>query len=279
MIVFPNAKINIGLNIVDVRTDGYHDIETVFVPVGFSDILEVITPQEQVPGGLVWNSDGIDVNVPVEKNLCVRALRALQAQVQLPTVGLSLHKIIPNGAGLGGGSSDAAYVLTALNSLLKLNIPPTRLHQIAASIGADCPFFIDSKPVYATSKGDVFEPVDLSQLRSTSVVVVVPQGHVSTAEAYSNIPCRKPSRHLKELVCQPIATWRDTIRNDFEDFVFSRLPDVELFKKKLYDMGAIYAQMSGSGSSVFGIFPPGAPLPNDTEFPNARGFWSGPLNI
>ena len=279
MIVFPHAKLNIGLNIVGVRPNGYHDIETVFVPIGYSDILEVITPPQQVEGGLVWNADGMAVNVPVEKNLCVKALRALQAEAELPTVGMSLHKVIPDGAGLGGGSSDAAFVLTTLNSLLNLNIPTPRLREIAARIGADCPFFIDSKPTFATGIGDVFQPLDLSQINGMSVVVAVPHGSVSTAEAYSNIPCRKPERSLFDILRDPVSTWRDSVRNDFEDYVVSRLPDVALFKQKLYDMGALYAQMSGSGSSVFGLFPSGAALPPMSDFPSARGFWSGPLSF
>lgn len=279
MIVFPHAKINLGLNIVGVRPDGYHDIETVFVPIGYSDALEVILPPEQVEGGVVWRSAGREINVPLEKNLCIRALRALQAEVSIPTVGLMLNKIIPDGAGLGGGSSDAAFVLTTLNCLLNLNISSDRLRQIAARIGADCPFFIDGHPVMASGIGDVFTPVDVSQLKGLSVVVVVPQGSVSTAEAYSNIPCRKPDRHLNEIVSEPISSWRYSIRNDFEDFVASHLPDVAAFKQKFYDMGALYAQMSGSGSSVFAFFPHGDDLPKPDDFPTARGFWFGELKL
>ncbi len=278
MIVFPNAKINLGLNIVGVRPDGYHDIETIFVPIGYSDALELVFPNEQVEGGVLWQSSGNQLDVPLEKNLCVKALRALQAEADLPTVSMMLHKVIPSGAGLGGGSSDAAFVLTTLNNLLNLNIPHERLLQIAARLGADCPFFIDGKPVFASGIGDVFSPINLPN-QDLNIVVAIPQGSVSTAEAYRDIPCRKPTRHLYDIISDPISTWKDSMVNDFEDYVAQRLPDVAAFKQKFYDMGALYAQMSGSGSSVFALFEDHVELPTANDFPTARGFYSGHLNI
>ena len=175
MIVFPHAKINLGLNVVGVRPDGYHDIETVFLPIGYSDILEARE-------GVVWATAGNALAVPIEKNLCVRALNALRRVVTLPTVGLHLTKLIPDGAGLGGGSSDAAFVLTTVNSLLHLGLSKEKLMRVAASIGADCPFFIDGSPVLATGVGDVFAPVSLPVLQAMRVVVVVPAGAVRSAE-------------------------------------------------------------------------------------------------
>lgn len=279
MIVFPHAKINLGLNVVDVRPDGYHDIETVFLPIGYSDILEVTLPQEQTEAGVVWAAAGHALDVPMEKNLCVRALNALRREASFPTVGLHLTKLIPDGAGLGGGSADAAFVLTTVNSLLHLDLPRERLMRIAASIGADCPFFIDGTPVLATGIGDVFTPVSLPALREMSVVVVVPAGAVSTVEAYRNVGCHRPAVSLSAALKHPIEAWKRVIRNDFEDYVASRIPDVATFKEVLYAHGAAYAQMSGSGSSVFAFFPPGVELPGVDAFAGARGYWSGSLTL
>ena len=279
MIVFPHAKINLGLNVVGVRPDGYHDIETVFLPIGYSDILEVTLPQEQAEKGVVWAMAGNVLAVPMEKNLCVRALNALQRMVSLPTVGLYLTKLIPDGAGLGGGSSDAAFVLTTVNSLLHLGLSQEKLMRVAASIGADCPFFIDGSPVLATGVGDVFAPVSLPALRTVRVVVVVPAGAVSTVDAYRNVGCRRPDVPLSEALKFPIEEWKRVIRNDFEDYVASRVPDVAIFKEILYAHGAVYAQMSGSGSSVFAFFPPGVELPGVEAFAGARGYWAGNLTL
>lgn len=279
MIVFPHAKINLGLNIVGVRPDGYHDIETVFLPIGYSDILEVTLPQEQTEAGLVWATAGNALDVPMEKNLCVRALNALRREVSFPTVGLHLTKLIPDGAGLGGGSSDAAFVLKTVNSLLHLDLPREKLMRMAASIGADCPFFIDGAPVLATGIGDVFAPVSLPALREMSVVVVVPAGAVSTVDAYRNVVCRRPSVSLSAALKRPVEEWKSLIRNDFEDYVASRVPDIAAFKEILYASGATYAQMSGSGSSVFAFFPPGVELPGVDAFAGARGYWSGALTV
>lgn len=279
MIVFPHAKINLGLNVVGVRPDGYHNIETVFLPIGYSDILEVTLPQEQTETGVVWAMAGNVLAVPMEKNLCVRALNALRREVSFPTIGLHLTKLIPDGAGLGGGSSDAAFVLTTLNSLLHLGLSPEKLMRVAASIGADCPFFIGGSPVLATGVGDVFTPVSLPVLQTMRVVVVVPAGAVSTVDAYRNVGCRLPDVPLPDALKHPIEEWKRVIRNDFEEYVTSRVPDVAVFKEILYAHGAVYAQMSGSGSSVFAFFPPGVELPCIEAFAGARGYWAGNVTL
>ncbi len=279
MIVFPHAKLNLGLNIVAERPDGYHDIETVFVPIGYADTLEVYLPERQVEGGLVWDEVGGSLGVPAEKNLCVRALRALRGVADVPTVGMVLRKSIPDGAGLGGGSSDAAFVLRALNDLLRLGLSDDALRRVAGGLGADCPFFVGGRPVFASGVGDVFSPVDLSSLRGMGVVVVVPHGAVSTAEAYGAIGCRVPDVRLADAVARPVGEWREVVRNDFEPYVSARLPDVPRLKERLYDAGALYAQMSGSGSAVFGLFSSVEALPPRSEFPGVRGYWAGPVDV
>lgn len=279
VILFPNAKINIGLNIVGVRPDGYHDIESVFIPIRLCDSLEIAFPEDQVREWTLGTT-GNPVAVNPEKNLCVKALNALKAEFEIPPVALHLHKVIPDGAGLGGGSSDAAFVLRGLSDLLKLEVPSERLQDIAAKIGADCPFFIEGRPVYCTGIGDVMEPVELPELSGMRIVVVVPNGSVSTAEAYANMPVGRPAVCVRDAVKQSVGSWVDVVSNDFEPFVASRIPDVARFKATLYDKGAIYAQMSGSGSSVFGLFDAanGRPLPEKSDFPGARCFWSGVID-
>lgn len=279
VILFPNAKINLGLNIVGLRPNGYHDIESVFIPVGLTDALEIALPEGDAPEWTLQTS-GNPVAVSPEKNLCVKALIALKKYVPVPPVALHLHKVIPDGAGLGGGSADAAFVLRGLNDLLKLQLPTETLRRIAAGIGADCPFFVSGKPAFCTGIGDIAEPVDLTNLNGMRIVVVVPEGAVSTAEAYANIPVSRPEICVKDAVAKDIAQWKNLIRNDFEDYVATRIADVAFYKKTLYDHGALYAQMSGSGSSVFGIFPSeGSPLPLKESFPNSRCYWSGVIRV
>lgn len=278
MILFPNAKLNIGLNIVGLRHNGYHDIESVFIPIGLTDALELALPEDDAPEWSLQTS-GNPVAVAPEKNLCIKALRALKEIADIPPVALHLHKVIPDGAGLGGGSADAAFVLRGLNDLLRLGLPAATLRSVAARIGADCPFFVSGEPAYCTGIGDVAESVDLSILNGMQIVVAVPDGAVSTAEAYANIPVRRPEVCVKDAVARDIAEWKNIIRNDFEDYVATRIPDVPLYKNALYDNGAVYAQMSGSGSSVFGIFPADVPLPAKEQFPNSRCYWSGIISF
>lgn len=280
MLLFPHAKINLGLNIVGVRPNGYHDIESVFFPIGLHDALEIALPESAEQ---VWSLDttGNPVAVPPVKNLCIKALCRLKTVVNVPPVALHLHKVIPDGAGLGGGSADAAFVLRGLNDVLHLGLSAEQLKTVAAQIGADCPFFIDAKPAYCTGIGDVSEPVDLSCLNGMRIVVVVPNGAVSTAEAYAHMSVGRPEVCVKDAISHDVSEWKNLIHNDFEPYVETCIPDVALFKRKLYDCGALYAQMSGSGSSVYGIFPsdPDVVIPSESDFPGARCFWSGIINF
>jgi len=251
MVVFPNAKINLGLNVVERRPDGYHNIETVFYPIGLSDILEV-EPSETCTD-YSFSSSGIAIDGDPEDNLIVKAYHLLRSGYQFPPVDISLIKQIPFGAGLGGGSSDAAFMLKALNEIFELKATPNRLEKLAAKLGADCPVFIKNKAVFAAGIGNVFTPIKLS-LKGKFLVLVKPEIHVSTPEAYSLVVPEKPEVSLVDLIQRPLYEWKDIIKNDFEKSVFSKYPEIGKIKTDLYEMGAVYASMSGSGSSVYGIF-------------------------
>lgn len=251
MILFPNAKINLGLNVVEKRADGYHNIETVFYPIGLSDVLEV--ELSETCTDYSFSSSGITIDGDPEDNLIVKAYHLLRSGYQFPAIDITLIKQIPFGAGLGGGSSDAAFMLRAINQMFELKITPSRLEKIAAKLGADCPVFIRNRPVFATGIGNVFTSIDLS-LKGYFLLLVKPDIHVSTPEAYSLVVPEKPETSLSELIKQPISEWKNVIKNDFEKSVFTRYPAIEKIKNDLYEMGALYASMSGSGSSVFGIF-------------------------
>jgi 4-diphosphocytidyl-2-C-methyl-D-erythritol kinase len=251
MLLYPNAKINLGLNVVEKRPDGYHNIETVFYPIGLSDMLEV-EPSESC-SDYSFSSSGIQLDGDPEENLIVKAFRLLRSEYQFPPIDITLIKQIPFGAGLGGGSSDAAFMLKALNKLFELKITPKKLEKIASQLGADCPVFIKNKPVFATGTGNVFTPIKLS-LKGKFLLLVKPDIHVSTPEAYSLVVPEKPELSLLELIKQPISEWRATVKNDFEKSVFAAHPAIGEIKNYLYEMGANYASMSGSGSSVYGIF-------------------------
>jgi len=251
MLLFPNAKINLGLNVVERRPDGYHNIETVFYPIGISDVLE-IEPSETCTD-YSFSASGIPLSGDPEENLIVKAYRLLRSQYQFPAIDISLCKQIPFGAGLGGGSADAAFMLKGLNELFELKITKRKLENLAAKLGADCPVFIKNKPVFATGIGNVFTPIKFS-LRGYFLVLIKPDIHVSTPEAYSLVVPQKPEMSLLEIIQKPLSEWKTYMKNDFEQSVFAKHPAIENIKSKLYDMGAVYASMSGSGSSVFGIF-------------------------
>jgi 4-diphosphocytidyl-2-C-methyl-D-erythritol kinase len=249
MIVFPNAKINIGLNIIEKRSDGFHNIETIFYPIGLSDILEINTSDK-----ILFENTGLTVeNKTLENNLCYKAYKALFHSYKINPVEIHLHKIIPFGAGLGGGSSDASFTLSALNSLMKLNLDADTLISYAEKIGSDCPFFILNKPSFAAEKGNKLTPIELN-LKGYFLVLIHPGIHVNTAKAYSKIKPTKPSESLSKLILQPTENWKEQIKNDFEESVFAEYPEIRNIKNKLYDSGAIYASMSGSGSAIYGIF-------------------------
>lgn len=251
MIVFPNCKINLGLQILNKREDGFHDLETVFYPVPFRDALEIIpnnnTETEFTGTGLTVDGNDAD-------NLCVKAYQLLKKDFpQLPAVKIHLHKTIPMGAGLGGGSADAAFMLKLLNNKFKLNLSTPQLLNYALQLGSDCPFFIINKPCFATGRGEILEevPVDLSAYK---IVLINPGIHINTGWAFSNITPAPSKKSIKAIIHQPIASWKDELINDFENSVFAAHPQIKEIKEILYSHNAIYAAMSGSGSTVFGIF-------------------------
>lgn len=251
MICFPNAKINIGLNIVARREDGYHNLETIFYPVPITDSLEIVTAPEGEATS--FHNYGIEVDGASDNNLVMKAYRLLSAHYDLPELKIFLRKNIPFGAGLGGGSADAAFMIKLLNDQFSLELSEEQMERYAAKLGADAPFFIRNKPVFATGIGDEFHEISFS-LKGYFIVLIKPDVAVSTPEAYSLVKPRQPEISLTEIIRRPIEEWKDLLRNDFEESVFLRKPVIGGIKQSLYDMGAVYASMSGSGSSVFGIF-------------------------
>lgn len=251
MLVFPNAKINLGLNIISKRPDNYHNIETVFYPIGLKDALEAVPGNN--PEGYSLHISGIQIDGATEKNLIVKAWKLLRDRFDLPGIDIFLHKIIPFGAGLGGGSADAAFMLKLAWQLFDLPVTEEELSAIAGTLGADCAFFLHNRPVLARGIGNEFENIGLS-LKGYHLILIKPDIAVSTAEAYSLVKPTIPERSLKEIVERPVSEWKKYMINDFEKSVFSRYPAIKIIKEQLYERGALYASMSGSGSSVFGIF-------------------------
>jgi 4-diphosphocytidyl-2-C-methyl-D-erythritol kinase len=253
MIIYPNAKINLGLHIVEKRADGFHNIETVFYPVDWKDILEIL-PDETISTGVNFTSSGIPIPGAVEENLCVRAYNLISKDYPMPGVKVHLHKVIPIGSGLGGGSSDAAFFIKALNELFDLNLSWGELHHYAKQLGADCSFFITNKPVFAEGKGDELEPIHIS-LDGYYVVIVYPGVSVTTSLAYADCVPARPKITLEEIIASvPVSRWKERLVNDFEKTVFQKFPDIAEAKRKMYKLGALYSAMSGSGSAVYGIF-------------------------
>ena len=259
MLTFPNAKINLGLNITEKRPDGYHNLETIFYPVPIEDALEINILNE---GNRKFrlHQAGLEIEGEAESNLVVKAYKLLDDQFNLPPVDIHLFKHIPSGAGLGGGSSDAAFMLKLLNDHFQLELSEEQLEVYAATLGADCAFFIKNKPTYAEGIGNLFSPIELS-LSGYQIMIVKPNVFVSTREAFSNIHPHRPEYPVKEAILRPVAEWKDILINDFEASVFPQHPVIGEIKRELYHQGAIYASMSGSGSSVFGLFAPGTSLP------------------
>ena len=275
MIVFPPAKINLGLNIIRKRTDGYHDLETAFYPIPFRDALEIIIdPTISRFSSPVFSSSGLRVDGPQEDNICIRAYRLLKKDFpELPPVRMHLHKVIPMGAGLGGGSSDGVAALLLLNRLAELDIPPAQLLVYSLALGSDCPFFLEAKPCFATGRGEIMQPLSLD-LTGYRLVLVNPGIHVSTAEAFRGIRPAIPGKPVPDILRQPIETWKASLANDFEPGIFQLHPEIGALKLALYAAGALYASMSGSGSSVYGIFPGKASLVLDLP-PQYRVFQVG----
>ena len=267
MLTFPNAKINLGLNIVEKRPDGYHNLETVFYPIPLEDALEITPLPKDTGKTCQWTQTGLPLDGKEEDNLVMKAYRLLDEYHPLPALRIHLHKHIPSGAGLGGGSSDAAYMLKMLNEQRQLNLNEDQLEAYASRLGADCAFFIRNQPIYAEGIGNQFTPVTLS-LRGYHLLVVKPSIFVSTREAFAHVRPHRPAKNLKDIISQPVDTWKDTMINDFEESIFPQYPAIQNIKEAMYRQGAIYASMSGSGSSVYGLFkeePPQAiTLPADT---------------
>ena len=253
MITYPNAKINLGLNIVEKRPDGYHNLETVFYPINLQDALEV-TKLENEDEEYKLKVSGVTIEGEPDNNLVVKAYRLLKKDFpDMAPINIHMFKHIPTGAGLGGGSADAAFMIKLLNNKFKLDLSTEKMEEYAAILGADCAFFIQNKPVFASGIGNIFESINLS-LKGYYIVLVKPDIFVSTKDAFANIVPMHPNHSLKEIIRMPIETWRATMKNDFETSVFQKYPEIAAIKDKLYDMGAIYASMSGSGSAVYGIF-------------------------
>lgn len=248
MVQFPNAKINLGLNVVSKRPDGFHNIESVFYPVGWKDVLEILPAAETS-----FTSSGIAIPGDASGNLCLKAYQAVAKDFALPPVQIHLHKVIPIGAGLGGGSADGAFTIKILNSLFSLGLTEDRMEDYARILGSDCAFFIRNTPVFCYGKGDQFSPVQVD-LNPYFIVLVNPQIHIGTAEAYAGIVPTQPATSVQEIILLPVSQWRGRLQNDFEKSVFAKYPAVEAVKEKLYNLGALYASMSGSGSTVYGIF-------------------------
>ena len=272
MICFPNAKINIGLHIVSRRRDGYHDLETLFYPIGLKDALEIIPAKEgeispQInPAELAETSTtttategyrffqtGIPIAGAVEENLVVKALHLVARERTIPLIDIHLLKKIPSGAGLGGGSSNAAFMLQLLNNNFSLGLSNDELAGMAATLGADCAFFIRNQPALASGIGDVLEPFDLD-LSGYFLLLVKPDISIATKEAYSLVTPKIAELSLREIVKKPVSEWKEWLKNDFEPVIFKKYPEIYRIKKQLYDLGAVYASMSGSGSSVYGLF-------------------------
>jgi 4-diphosphocytidyl-2-C-methyl-D-erythritol kinase len=249
MVSFPHCKINLGLQVISKRADGYHNIETCFYPVPWTDILEVI-PSDK----LNFQTSGNSIPGNDADNLCVKAYRLLEADYKIPPVQIHLHKIIPTGAGLGGGSSDGAFTLRLLDRIFNLNLSVEVLKKYASMLGSDCAFFVEDKPMFATGRGEILTDTPVT-LRGKFIVIVKPEIHMSTAEVYNGVQPKAAALEIKTILENtPIAGWKDALKNEFEENVFKTHPQIKGIKDKLYNAGALYASMSGSGSAVYGIF-------------------------
>ena len=252
MITFPKAKINLGLRITAKRPDGYHDIETLYYPVNLSDALEFV-----IPGGKRNDDElvvtGLSIASRPDNNIVIKALRRLRKEFSVPFLKIHLHKAIPSGAGLGGGSSDASSLIKAINRYFGLAMSDQRMHDMALELGSDCPFFIDPAPSFATGRGDILRP-SLPFLDGYFITILNPGVSISTREAFLNCQPVKPDTSLEKVISLPASKWKKLIKNDFEEYAFKLFPVIGDMKKSLYRAGAIYSSMSGSGSSLFGIY-------------------------
>ncbi len=256
------------MHVVAKRADGYHDIETCFLPVPRTDILEIIRSHE-----FQFTSSGIPIPGNEEENLCIKAYWLLQSAYELPPVRMHLHKIIPMGAGLGGGSSDGAHALRLLNAIFDLNLPSALLKSYAARLGSDCAFFVGDEPMFGTGRGEILTPASI-KLQGYRLVLVMPNVHVATKDAYAGLSPRRSASAITETLTRPVQEWKNILTNDFEPTVFRKYPEIEAIKKRLYESGALYASMSGSGASVFALFEKPVSLRSDFA---ACDYWEGTL--
>lgn len=254
MIAFPCCKINLGLHVINKREDGFHNLETVFYPVQWCDMLEIIVDNESENGEVKFFSDGLKIEGNTENNLVIKAYKLLHQEYDLTAVKVFLYKKIPMGAGLGGGSSDAAYALILLNDLFSLQLTTIEVKKYASQLGSDCAYFIKRGSQFARGRGELLEHIDLN-LKNYFLCLIKPDIHVSTAQAFSGVKKRGESNNsLKELIQLPVNDWKNVLQNDFEESVFKMYPELASIKNKLYEMGAEYAAMSGSGSTILGLF-------------------------
>lgn len=250
MIVFPNAKINLGLQVTAKRPDGYHNIATIFYPLpACTDTLEAVRADR-----FSFTASGLSIEGGIEKNLCFKAYTLLQTDFELPPVAIHLHKVIPMGAGLGGGSADGAFMLVLLNQLFQLNLSNENLTGYALKIGSDCPFFILNKAAYATGRGEILEPLEIPQLANKKILLVNPGLHINTGWAFSQLQPKNDHPYLPEIIQLPLDQWKGRLQNDFEPIIFATNPALEIIQAKLYEAGALFAGMTGTGSTMFGIF-------------------------
>ena len=252
MISYPNAKINLGLNVVQRRPDGFHDIESVFYPVPWRDILEIV-PAKEGRGEVAFTSSGLEIPSDGNPNLCEQVYSLMHDEFGLSGVKMHLHKIVPIGAGLGGGSADAAFTAIMLNKLFELKLSADKLEQIVGQVGSDCPFFWENKPMFVFGRGEKMRPIDLD-LSDYHVLIVNPNIHISTKEAYAGVQPSPPVIDLEMLPSIEVDGWKDILVNDFETSIFPNYPLIKEIKDELYNLGALYASMTGSGSTLFGIF-------------------------
>jgi len=274
MILYPNAKINLGLQVLERRYDGFHNLETVFIPIGLSDILEFIKSKGNNTNITV---SGLKIDSDQDENIVFQAWQLMHNRFNIPAIDIYLHKIIPVGAGLGGGSSDAAFMLKGLNNYFECGASDSDLENIACKLGSDCAFFIRNMAAIGTGRGDVLEPIDLS-LVGYRILLVNPGIFISTREAYANVKSFRREESLKSLLKRPVSGWQHMIINDFEEFVFKKYPEIGNIKYKLIDAGAAYAAMSGSGSTVYGIFDQNAKLDQVAAYFSQYYTWQGPAN-
>lgn len=273
MLVFPFAKINLGLQVLGKRPDGYHNIRTAMLPIRLNDALEAVVDMELPAGEVRFTRTGINVPGNPADDLCMKAVDRIKAKYPLPGLRMHLHKAIPAGAGLGGGSSDGAHALLLLNRLLDLQIPQEELHAMASSLGSDCAFFLQQGPQLAEGRGEQLSPLAV-ELNGLWLVLVAPGLHVSTVDVYQHMKLLTGHDDLRTALATPTAQWQGNVQNDMEEYVFAKHPEVARIKQQLLGHGALYASMSGSGSSVFGLF---SSKPNALAFPDHYHVWAMPV--